>query len=87
MPALATAEMVRLSSGQVITIPAPIAAGIGMPKPSSVVVGAVPVYVFLRVPTAAAASAVSVNLEVAAVPGVPAVERRQRTTLQAVAVV
>ena len=55
--------------------------------PSSVVVGAVDVYEFRRVPTAVAVSAESVSLDVAAVPGVPAVDNRHRTRFIAVVVV
>jgi hypothetical protein len=67
--------------------PDPIAAPSGNPIPSSVVVGAVDVYVFRRVPTAVAPSPWSVSREVAAVPGVPAVDSRHSTRFTAVVVV
>jgi hypothetical protein len=79
--------MVSVSSGKVSTIPDPVAAPNGNPIPSSVVVGAVDVYVFRNAPTAVAASADSVRRDVAAVPGVPAVLNRHRTRFTAVVVV
>jgi len=85
--AFATFSMVSVSSGNVRMSPDPIAAPKGNPIPNSVVVGAVDVYVFRKTPTAVAPSAESVSRDVAAVPGVPAVDSRHNTRLQAVAVV
>jgi len=76
-----------VSSGNVKAKPEPIAAASGNPIPNSVVVGAVDVYVFRSVPTAVAASAASVSRDVAAVPGVPAVDNLHNTRLHAVVVV
>jgi len=87
IPALAVAGIVRVSSGKVRTSPAPTAAASGNPTPSSVVVGAVDEYVFFRVPTAVAASAPSVSLDVAELPGVPAVVTLHNTRFTAVDVV
>jgi hypothetical protein len=87
IPAFAVAGMVSVSSGNVRMSPDPTAAPSGNPIPSSVVVGAVDVYVFRSVPTAVAPSAASVRREVAAVPGVPAVVNRHNTRFTAVDVV